>query len=185
MSPRTIKANVKVETFTDQTPESDKKNSDYTLEGEMAAAVTAAVLADFNTNQVFESVGKQFKNEPDLIMKGIIHHFYGRAFPAGIGWLIIPPSQILWLSGITIAKDYGEINLEISFERPNGTRLGTYYGQVNFLKYINWYQACGRGRLLLPRNTNKAFSAAIAQIREQILRDEKKLTRPYDISAAR
>ncbi len=46
-------------------------------------------------------------------------------------------------------------------------------------KYNNLYQSSGKsGRLLLPAKTDEAFSKAIAQIREQMLADQGKLSRP-------
>ncbi len=137
MSPQTIKASVKLEPFIDQSPESDKKvinSATVTLEGELASDVTDAVLADFNNNRVFESVKKQSENQPDLVMKGTIHRFYGKVTPAGVGWLIIPPLQLFWLTGLPISKDYGQVDLEISLDRPDGTVLGRYHGQSEYFK---------------------------------------------------
>ena len=70
--------------------------------------------------------------------------------------------------------DDGLVDLEISIERPDGTVLGTYRGQSNFSKGYNMYQ---NAALALPTRLNKAFSESIAQIREQILKDEGKLSR--------
>jgi hypothetical protein len=143
-----------------------------TLEGELAADVTDAVLTDFNNNQVFESVKKRFEKEPDLVMKGTIHRFYGKFGTTPVFWLTIPIDTI-WLFGVPIMGDDGLVDLEVSIARPDGTVLGTYHGQSKFSKYYNMYQNAG---LALPTRLNKAFSEAIAQIREQILRDGVKLS---------
>jgi hypothetical protein len=134
------------------------------------------VALDFNKNQVFESVGKQVEPRTELVMRGVIHRFDGEAEVSGVGFLIIPPMQLFWLTGLPIAKDDGEVNLEISLERPDGVVLGTYQGQSTLSKHVNWYQAAG-STPVLHRNMNLAFSGAIAQIREQILKDEVKLSR--------
>jgi hypothetical protein len=180
-SPQTIKANVKLETFIDQSPQDDKGSKAFgmsacepgTLEGELAADVTDAVLTDFNNNQVFENVKKRFENEPDLVIKGTIHRFYGKFGPTPVMWITIPIYTI-WLFGVPIMGDDGLVDLEISIERPDGTVLGTYRGQSKFSKGYNMYQ---NAALALPTRLNKAFSESIAQIREQILRDEGKLSR--------
>lgn len=180
-SPKTIKANVKLETFTDLTPAEDKSSvftgtsacEPGTLEGDLASDVTDAIMTDFNNNQVFENVKKRFESKPDLIMKGSVHRFYGKFGPMPIFWLTIP-IDIVWLLGVPVMSDDGQVDLEITLARPDGTVLGTYHGQSEFSNYYNMYQ---NAQLALPTRTNKAFSESVAQIREQILRDEAKLTR--------
>ncbi len=181
MSPQTIKANVKLDTFTDQSPQDDKSSKAFglsacepgTLEGELAVDVTDAVLTDFNNNQVFESVKKRFENEPDLIMKGTIHRFYGKFGPTPAFWITIPIDTI-WFFGVPVMGDNGYVDLDISIERPDGTVLGTYHGQSKFSKHYTIYHDAA---LALPTRVNNAFSEAIAQIREEILKDAGKLSR--------
>jgi hypothetical protein len=180
MSSQTIKANVKLETFIDQSPASDKSSKfagvsacePGTLDGELATDVTDAVLTDFNNNQVFASVKKRFENEPDLVMKGTIQRFYGKSGPTPVFWITIP-IDILWFFGLPIMGDDGLVNMEVSIQRPDGTVLGTYHGQAKFSKLYTIYV---NATLALPTRMNKAFTDAIAQIREQILRDAGKLS---------
>ena len=188
-SPRTIKATVKLETFADQTPQSDKERKVFgvsatepgTLAGELVNEVTDAVLTDFNNNQVFETVKKRFENEPDLIMKGTIRRFYGKVGPTTLMWITIP-IDIIWFFGLPIQGDEGSVDLEVSIQRPNGTVLGTYRGQSQFSASYSMYTNPILG---IGTKLNKAFSECIQQIRDQILNDEKKLSRPQGISSVR
>jgi len=177
-SPRTIKATAQLEPLTDQVPPDDKAQGGLsvcepgTLQGDLSSDVTEAILTDFNNNQVFETVKKRFDTTPDLIIKGTIDRFYGKFNITALGWCTLP-IDIVWLFGIPITADHGDVELTLSIQRPDGTVLGTYHGESKFARGYNMYQNAG---LALPTRTNKAFSEAVAQIREQILNDESKLT---------
>jgi hypothetical protein len=179
ISPQTIKANVQLETFVDQSPQSDKEGEfsgfsacePGTLEGDLATDVTEAILTDFNNNQVFESIKMRFETEPDLIMKGTIHRYYGKFGPTAAMWITIP-IDIIWFLGIPVESDDGEVDLEVSIQRPDGTVLGIYHGQSSLSgSYSIYYNAA----LGLPTRLNEAFSESVAQIRDQILKDARKL----------
>lgn len=179
-SPKTIKANVQLETFADASPQSDKSHvlsgfstcEPGTLEGELASDVTDAVLTDFNNNQVFQNLKKRYDTQPDFIMKGTIHRFYGKYGTTPVFWLTIPIDTI-WLFGVPIMSDDIMVDLEISIEKPNGTVVGTYRGQASSGKWYNIYQNV---QFALPTRTNKAFSEAVAQIREELLKEEEKFS---------
>ncbi len=72
-----------------------------------------------------------------------------------------------------MTESAGAVDLTLSIQHPDGTVLGTYHGESKFARGYNIYQNAG---LALPTQLNKAFSEAVAQIREQILNDESKLT---------
>lgn len=179
-SPKTIKANVKLETFVDVSPPSDKSScftgfstcEPGTLEGELASDVTDAILTDFNNNQVFENLKKRYESQPDFVMKGTIHRFYGKYGSTPVFWLTIPV-DIIWLFGVPIMSDDIMVDLEVSIERPDGSVVGIYRGQSAASKWYNMYQNV---QFALPTRTNKAFSESVSQIREQILRDEAKFS---------
>lgn len=179
-SPQTIKATVKLEPFVDLSPPEDKSKQGVsvcapgTLEGDLATDVTDAILMDFNNNQVFEVVKKRFDTEPDLVMKGTIHRFYGKFGPTTLMYVTVP-IDIIWFFGIPIMEDKGEIDLEVSISRPDGTILGTYRGQSKLSDSFNMYENAVLG---LPTRVNNAFSDSVAQIRKQMLEDEGKLSRP-------
>jgi hypothetical protein len=178
MSPKTIKGSVKLETFVDASPSGDKSSVAFgvstcepgTLEGELVSDVTDAILTDFSNNQVFENIKKRPDGQPNYIVKGTIHRFYGKFGTTPVFWLTIP-ADILWLFGVPIMKDSIGVELEVSIERPDGTVIGNYRGQSSGSRWYNMYQ---NSQFALPTRTNKAFSESVAQIREQILKDEEK-----------
>jgi hypothetical protein len=180
-SPQTIKANVKIETFADESPASDKNAKAFgvsacesnTLQGELAQDVTDAVLTDFGNNMVFQNFKQRFDTQPDLVMTGTIHRFYGTSAPNGVFWGTIVIDTV-WLFGIPIISNEGGVNLDITLSRPNGTVVGTYHGQSDFSKSYSMYH---NATLSVPTQLNNAFSQSIDQIRQQILKDSDKLSR--------
>ena len=185
-SPQTIKANVKIETFADQSPAEDKETKAFgvsaceptTLQGELAPDVTDAILTDFENNMIFSNIRKRFDTQPDLVMTGTIHRFYGTSAPNAVFWLTIPIDTI-WLLGIPILENEGAVDLDVTFARPDGTIIGTYRGKADFSESYSMYH---NAQLSVPTQLNNAFSQSVAQIREQILKDAEKLT-PQQIGA--
>jgi hypothetical protein len=178
-SPRTIKATVNLVPMDDQSPASDKqKHGGYnvcdssSLVGDLSTAVTDAILTDFNNNQVFETVKKRFDTNPDLIAKGTIHRFKGEFNMTALGWCTLP-IDIVWLFGLPVMEADVNVELSMTFQRPDGTVLGTYHGASKSAKGFSIYE---NAVLSLPSFVNKALSECVAQIREQILNDESKLT---------
>jgi len=180
-SPQTIKASVKIETFADQSPAEDKETKAFgvsaceptTLQGELAPDITDAILTDFENNMVFETIKKRFDTQqPDLVMTGTIHRFYGVSAPNAVFWLTIPIDTI-WLLGIPILHNQGAVDLDVTLTRPDGTVIGTYRGKADFSESYSMYHDA---QLSVPTQLNNAFSQSVAQIREQILKDSEKLT---------
>jgi len=180
-SPKTIKATVQIETFADETPPADKwkqfggvsATEPGTLAGELAIEVTDAVLTDFSNNLVFDAIKKKVEGEPDLIMNGRIHRFYGKAGPNAVFWFTIPV-DIVWLCGVPVLRDKGEVDLEISLRRPGGPVLATYRAKSQFGK---WYTIYNNPTMGIGTRLNRAFSECIANIRQQIVNDAAKLSR--------
>ena len=135
--------------------------------------MTEAVLTDFNNNQVFETVKKRFEYEPDLIIKGNMRRFYGKAGPTTLMWITIP-IDIIWFFGFPIFEDEGVVDLEVSIQQPNGAVLGTYNCQS---KFSDSYSIYSNPTLGIGTRLNRAFSECLRQIRERILNDEKKYSR--------
>jgi hypothetical protein len=181
ISPKTIKANVKLDTFVDASPASDKSScisgfstcEPGTLEGELAPDVTDAILTDFSNNQVFENIKKRFDGQPDFVMKGTIHRFYGKYGSTPVFWLTIPV-DIIWIFGVPIMNDDIMVDLEVNLERPDGTVVGTYRGVSTCSKWYNMYQNV---QFALPTRMNNTFSESVSQIRSQILNDADKFTK--------
>lgn len=63
----------------------------------------------------------------------------------------------------------GEVDLEVSIRRPNGTVLGTYSGRSQF---SDWYTMYNQPIYGVGTALNKAFNQAMQQIRDRILADK-------------
>lgn len=178
-SPSTVRSRVQINQFRDVSPpeEKDKKFAGFsatepgTLAGDLATEVTNAVLTDFSNNQVFEAIQKRMDN-PDLILNGTIHRFYGQSGINALGWSTIP-IDIIWFFGLPIQSEYGSVDLEISFQLPNGTPVATYLGKSEFSESFSMYTNI---QLAIGTRLNKAFDDATRQIRSQIVADAAKLT---------
>src|SRR3990167_4095440 len=93
-SPHTIPASVSVQLLRDASPPDDKEDlaegtvsQTGSMEGDLSALVTQALVADFSATGIFRSIRKG-GDHSDLILSGTIHRFYGQAtIPS---WLMIP-----------------------------------------------------------------------------------------------
>lgn len=177
-SPKTINARVKVEILVDKTPEEDKDSkvggvsatAPGTLAGELGFEVTDAILVDFNNNQVFQEIKKRIEN-PDLIIKGSINRFYGKAGINELGWITLP-IDIIWLLGLPIQTEEGMVDITVSVSKPNGTLVAEYNGKS---EYTDTYSMYNNVTLNVPSKLNKSFSVAIKQIRDKMMEDEIRL----------
>jgi hypothetical protein len=178
-SPHTIPAKVYLEPLRDASPPGDKEDaseqslsqtSAHLMEGDLTTLVTQAILADFRATSVFQSISPQREN-PDLILSGTIHRFYGQvSLPS---WLLIPGVKLAVQAFWGIVQGWeGDVDLELTLARSDGQVLSTYRGQARYqeiaqLDHRFWsvplYPAHAR--------LNLAFTDAVSQIREQMLRD--------------
>lgn len=182
-SPSTIPVKVSVQPLRDASPTEDKepaarRNFSQTgldsLEGDLGALVTQAILSDFRSTSVFQSIRTE-QDHPDLILSGTIHRFYGQvSIPS---WLLIPgigwAAQIFWSP---VQEWEGEVDLELTLTTPTGLVLGTYRGRAAY-EEIAEYDSRYWASPLLPahRRLNDAFTKAVRQIRDQMLRDRDRL----------
>lgn len=174
-SPVKIPAKIQVETFVDRSPSEDKTKriggtsatEPDSLAGDLGTEVTNAVIADFLANGVFTEAGKNIMN-PDAVMTGQITRFYGRAGINSTGWitLLIYP---IWLLGVPMQSSEGEVDLEVSIRRLDGTVLGTYSGRSQF---AGWYTMYNQPVFGVGTALNKAFNQAMQQIRDRIIADK-------------
>ena len=179
-SPKTIKARALIQKFTDESPPEDKDSKvggvsvaePGTIEGDLATGVTNEILSDFRDNRVFLDVGKSLDN-PDIVIKGRILRFYGKGGINAIGWFTILLSP-LWYLGLPIQTVEEEVSIEISLWQQDGSQIGTYKGYVQDSEDFSMYTQVA---LSAPSRTNNAFGRAIRQIRDQMLKDEEKITK--------
>jgi hypothetical protein len=189
-SPVKIKAKAQVESFVDHSPAMDKDRriggvsatEPKTLAGDLATEVTNAVINDFLINGVFQEVGKSVDN-PDLIVKGEIRKFYGKAGINSFGWLTYPTNFIapIWLLGLPVNSSEGAVDIALTIHRRDGTLIGEYNGQA---KFSDSYSVYSGETLAVGTRLNKAFNEAIEKIRAQIIGDEEKFQLPPPSSVA-
>ena len=196
VSPKTINRSVQVERFIDSSPIADRRNpfggfsvtNAGSLSNSLDIEVTNAVVADFATNAVFKQVSRKIDN-PDFILKGEIIEFSGKSelnnftkITMGIAAASMvlasvtdDPRFILgitpiytWYLGIPISKHSANIEIVMRLYDKNNTLIGTYTGKAYDKNASSLYK---NRALAVPRLTNKTFSSAIMQIRDQILND--------------
>lgn len=176
-SPVRIPRKIRVETFVDRSPSEDKSKriggssatEPDSLTGDLGTEVTNAVTADFLANGVFAEVGKHIE-EPDAVMTGEIKRFYGRAGLSSVGWITLPINPI-WFLGVPMQSTEGEVDLEVSIRRLDGTLLGKYSGRSQF---SDWYTMYNNSIYGVGTALNRSFTHAMQQIRDQIIADKGK-----------
>ncbi|TAJ24062.1 MAG: hypothetical protein EPO64_10000 [Nitrospirae bacterium] len=176
-SPHTISASVAVQVLRDASPPDDKEDfaegtvsQTGSMEGDLSALLTQAIVADFSATAVFRSIRKN-EAHPDLILSGTIHRFYGQAtIPS---WLLIP--GVGWAANALVSPAQswqGEVDLEMTLATSAGRVLGTYRGRAAYQE-IAGHDSRYWSMPLYPAHVrlNRAFTEAVGQIREQIVRD--------------
>jgi hypothetical protein len=183
-SPHTIPVKILIQPLHDASPPEDKEHPAQrsfsqtgadSLEGDLGALVTQAILADFRSTSVFQSIRTEQKH-PDLILGGTIHRFYGQvSIPS---WLLIPgvgwAAQIFWSP---VQEWEGEVDLELTLSTPTGLVLGSYRGHADYEEIADYdSRYWSSPHLPAHRRLNQAFTEAIGQIRDRMLRDRDRLT---------
>jgi hypothetical protein len=176
MSPRQIAVRARIEKFEDVSPPQDKTAGRFgglsvtapeAFAGDLATAVTDAVLTDFDNHAVF-AVVKERIDDPDIIINGKIQRFYAKAGPNALFWI-----DFLAVFGIPTQADEGMVQMELSVRRPDGKLVTTYSGQSKFSHLYTMYSDPISS---IGTKLNKAFSEAVSEIRGKILADDRTLT---------
>ncbi len=177
----TIPASVSVEALRDASPPDDKEHvaegvvsQTGLMEGDLSALVTQALVAGFSATSLFRSISNR-EAHPDLVLTGTIHRFYGQATVPS--WFVIP--GVAWAVNAFASPEQewlGEVDLELTLAKPTGEALGTYRGHTT---YREMAESDSRywSTPLYPAHArlNRAFTDAVQQIQEQILRDRELL----------
>lgn len=180
---KTIPAKVLVRPLVDASPPDDKQASSEaslsqtspgSMDGDLSALVTKALVADFSATGVFQTLHRN-QPDPDLVLSGTIHRFYGQVSTPS--WLHV--SWMSWAAHaywVPFQQWEGEVDLELVLSTPDGTVLGTYRGQADY------NQLEGRDHHywsmpLYPAHArlNRAFTDAVEQIRDLMFQDRDKL----------
>ena len=198
ISPRTINKSAQIALFEDSSPEEDKRTppmglsvTDYeSLGSELNMEVTHAVVSDFSANRLFKEAGRKVEN-PDFIIKGEIKKFYGKhqlnafarvspmlAIGGAIGSLITPWASFACLPvlvpyfGIPMSANTSEVVIEMRLYDNKDNLINTYTGKsIDFISASMYKNKASQ----VVAMTNRAFSNAIMQIRDQILADADKM----------
>jgi hypothetical protein len=165
------------------------------LSNELDVEVTNAIVSDFATNGLFKQVSRKIDN-PDYSIKGEIIKFSGKSelnefakfsFGLAIASVFIAPiarNPAIYFGtvplyscylGLPVSRNSADIEIILKLYDRNNTLIGTYSGKANDKMSTSIYK---NKMLAVPTLTNKTFSIAVMQIREQILNDISKIENP-------
>jgi hypothetical protein len=177
LSPLTIKKSLEIAKFVDNTPEKDKRNpfngfsvtNKKALVSELSIEVTNAIVYDFSTNAVFKQCSRRIEN-PDFIMKGEIKRFLGKSRMTKYGLISMCTyvGILTWYFGLPVRVNETEMQLVISIYDSKQNLVGAYTSNFKDRQLSSIYKDKTAALLTL---TNKSFSSAVQQIRDQILVD--------------
>jgi hypothetical protein len=177
ISQKTIAKSAVIELFKDNTDIKVRKNpfagasvtNEEAMANDLALEVTNAIVLDFSQNAVFNTVKRKMTN-PDYIITGEINKFKGVTKLTNFG--LISSCSIIgiysWVLGIPVRKNETNIELVVTVWNTKGEKLGAYTGLYQDKQKFSMYK---NSFLAIPSQTNKSFSTAVAQIREQITND--------------
>lgn len=180
VSPATIEKSLRIEKLKDSSPPEDRENpfggfsvtNKKALSNDLEVEITNSLVYDFQINGVFEKVTK-YDQSADYVLSGEIKKFLGKSKLTTYG--IVSLASIVgiytWYFGIPIRKNETDIQLILTLKDKQGKLVGTYKGMFIEGNKSNLYHDKSSSLYSL---TNNALSAAIAQIRSQLLDDFKK-----------
>ena len=132
----------------------------------MSEAVTAEILNEFTASRVFRRISTYDEN-PDLILTGRIERFF--VHDRRKLWTYVPFSRkVANLFGANTYMGSGEVHITMKLLNPSGEQLNTYVGHAKFEEDFTPNDETEPGWKL-----NRAFSEAVNQIREEMLKDPK------------
>jgi len=180
-SQKTIKAKVRIEPFLDKSPVADREStfssssatSSQVFEGPLATAVMQAVLDDFRSNAVFDSIRKH-DQDADLALKGIIYRFHMASKTPWYAW--VPGLGLVYaIAGGAALTLEGTVDIELLLCRKNGSVINNYRATVDVPEEeVTFYDKKAWGFPAGDR-LDEAFTAAVRQIRDLILADEARI----------
>lgn len=132
----------------------------------MSQAITAEILNELSSSGVFRRVSL-YDPQPDLILTGRIERFYEH--DRRKLWSYVPyySDKLAGLFRLNSYMSSGEVELTMMLLKPTGKLVGTYVGRAKFDEDFTPNDEVRPGGRL-----NRAFSDALAQIRDEMLSDE-------------
>lgn len=180
-SQKTIKAKVQVESFLDKSPAADREStfaapsatSSKVFEGPLlATTVMQAILNDFRSNAVFDSIRKH-DQDADLVLKGTIYRFY---MVKKLPWQAWVPflGLVNLIAGGTASFLEGKVDIELILCRKDGTVINNYRAIVDVPEEeVSSYDQ--KAWEPVGDHLDKAFTEAVRRIRDLILADEVRI----------
>lgn len=179
ISSKTIPGSVQVDKLIDVSDTNDRKNpflglsvtNKEAMANDLSVSITNAIVSDFSNNAVFERVSRRIES-PDYTLKGEIKTFKGISKLTDYGTIsfITIVGVYTWFLGMPIEKIETEIELKLELYDRSNTLVGSYTGNAKGFKRTSMYKSIA---LATPSQTNRDFSKAIEQIREQLVNDAK------------
>jgi len=173
---RTIDVRVKVDPFINKVPDKNAPwgqrdiTSPRFTNGNLTHLVSQAILIDFYTNLVFTGIRRNEIN-PDLILTGIIYRFSERH--TAPWYSLMPPIRVF---APRIGHYEGEVDLEVILTTPAGVQVGSYRGKSSFSYEVTLLSGGSSTTRQWGDRLNEHFSAAVRQIREQLLGDRDQIS---------
>jgi hypothetical protein len=140
------------------------------LNGDLAVLITDAIAKDFQSHGVFQ-IFAQDQQQEQMRLGGKIHKFSQRreqylwALCCGLLGAVIP---------FPLMKEEGEVDLELTLFRTDGSTVKSYRGKSSFLKRCNLYESrCWESYNNSPaKYLDQAFADSLHQIRKGIAQDK-------------
>jgi hypothetical protein len=140
------------------------------LNGDLPFLITEAIAKEFKSRGVFQTLA-QDKQQEQIGLGGKIHRFYQRR------------EQYLWsiccgligaLIPFPLMKEEGEVDLELTLFRTDGSAVKSYRGKSSFLKRCNFYESrCWESYNMSPaKYLDQAFADSLYQLRQAIIQDK-------------
>lgn len=131
----------------------------------LSQAITAEVLHELAAAGVFRKVSL-YDPRPDFVLTGRIDRFYEH--DRRKIWTYVPyySDKIAGLFRLNTYMSSGEVHVTMMLLRPSGDLVGTYVGHAKFDEDFTPNDDIKPGGRL-----NRAFSEAMAQIRDEMLAD--------------
>jgi hypothetical protein len=140
------------------------------LRGDLPVVITEAIVKDFQSHKVFQTFTED-KQQEQIGLGGKIHRFYQRreqylwALCCGLVGAILP---------FPLMKEEGEVDLELTLFRADGSTVKSYRRKSSFLKRCNLYESrCWESYDMSPaKYLDQAFADSLYQIRQAIAQDK-------------
>jgi hypothetical protein len=131
----------------------------------MSQAITAEILNELSSSGLFRRIAL-YDPRPDFVLTGRIEQFYEH--DRRKLWTYVPyySDKLAGLFRLNTYLSSGEVQLTLMLLKPTGQLVGTYVGRAKFNEDFTPNDETKPGGRL-----NRAFSDALAQIRDEMLAD--------------